>query len=147
MADASGAFREALSAGDVHRVRQLWAAVRPSMPQPKDAAEAEVVMHRARTEAASVPLHKRLYSHAWLEERAMASGLPDKLRPDPVMSRIVAGVGVSVKSLSGRNSDRAAAIQAAMAMAAGEAMEDGDTDPKIVSARMWAARDRVLRSA
>ena len=146
MTNISGAFRDALRAGDVHRVRQLWAAVCPMMPQPKDLDEFKVIMHRARTEADSVPLHLRLYSHAWLEERAMASGLPDQLRPDPIMPRIIAGVGVSVKSLSGRSSDRAMAIQAAMAMAAGEAMEDGDTDPKIVSARMWAARERVLRS-
>lgn len=143
MPDIGGAFREALADGDVERCRCLWGAVYPYLPQPRDRAEAEVAMHQARTAADSLPLAKRLYSHAWLTERAMRSELPRNLRPP----RIVPAVGISVNTLS-HDADlieRAATIERAMSQAAGEAMTDGVTDPEIVSAQMWAARARVLR--
>lgn len=39
------------------------------------------MLHRARTEAEVVPLSLRAYSHRWLIERDIASGLPDRFRP------------------------------------------------------------------
>ncbi len=103
-------------------------------------------MHRGRTEAESIHLSKRLYSHAWLVERGLPSGLPDHLRPpaERVHPRIIAAVGIAVKSMSG-NRERAREIEAAMAEAAGDAMTSGITDPKRVSELMWEARDRLLR--
>ena len=107
------------------------------------------MMHRARTSASSIPVHLRLYSHAWLEERGLPSGLPDKLRPsmEQVFPRIVPAVGVAVKTLSRdpERIERAKAVQHAMAEAGGAAMESGTTDPEHVSKLMWEARDRVLR--
>lgn len=143
------AFRSALGDGDVSRVTSLWANVFPNMPQPRTRAAATGMMHRARTEAESVPVAKRLYSHAWLAERGYPSGLPDPLRPpaDQVVPRIVSAVGIAVKSMSSRSDrvEEAATVEAAMAAAAGDAIESGVTDDAEVTRAMWAARDAVLR--
>lgn len=109
------------------------------------------MLHRARTTASSIPVHLRLYSHAWLEERGLPSGLPDELRPpmERVFPVIKSAVGVAVKTLSTdpERIERAKAVQHAMAEAGGEAMDSGITDPKRVSKLMWEARDRVLRGS
>jgi hypothetical protein len=147
MADLAGAFRQALREGDAVRCRQLWGAVYPDMPQPSP-AQAEIAMHRARTETNTLPLKARRFSHAWLIERGYPSGLPDRLKPPPeqIVPRIVRGVGVSVNFSGAGKADLAAALQEAMSMAAGEAMVDG-ADDETVSAQMWAARYRIERTA
>ena len=81
MADAASAFHQALVAGDVARCRKIWAVVGSHLPQPKNLGEAEVIMHRARTEADNISLPKRVYSQDWLVERYYRSGLPDELKP------------------------------------------------------------------
>lgn len=72
-------FREALLTGDLDTLLGIWAQAMPHLPQPSR-EQAEIVMHRARTEAESLPLRARAYSHAWLIERSHPSGLPDRLR-------------------------------------------------------------------
>lgn len=140
MADFSGAFREALETGDAARCGKLWAAAYPQMPQPKDIGEATVVMHRARTEAKSVTLAKRRYSHEWLIERGLSSALPDELVPPT----IVEAVGISVNARSPASQELATALGDAMREAAANAMDEGLPAAK-VKALMNEARERVFK--
>ena len=143
----NGAFRRALEDGDVSRLAELWRVCRPRLPQPRDDREARVMLHRARSEAESVTLAKRLYSHAWLAERGLPSGLPEELQP-PAERResvIVSAVGIAVKARSPERAELAKEIEAAMAAAAAECHAYGIIDRPRVSARMWEARARTLR--
>lgn len=142
-------FRGALAAGDVGRCMVLWAGAFPEMPQPRNKAEAEIMMHMARTNAASVSLEKRLYSHSWLTERGYRSQLPDDLLPEPRGPLIVPAVGISVNTSSKRpdRKEEAKFIESVMAEAAADAMLSGVTDPKRVSRIMWQARDKAVRIA
>ena len=96
------------------------------MPPPDDVERA---MHTARTSAKSVPVAKRLYSHAWLEDRNHRSMLPDDLRP--VKPVIFGAVGVSVNTMSKRPEriEAAAAMERAISQVVGNAYESGITDP------------------
>lgn len=139
-------IRRLLEAGDAEGLSRAWRVLHPHLPQPKTHHEKAVILHRARTGASSIPVPKRLYSHAWLVERGLPSGLPDELRPphERQGSVIVEAVGVSVRARNPARREDAAAIERAMSDAAAEAQADGLRDPKAISARMWEARDRVL---
>ncbi len=146
----SAAFRSALYDGDVSRTRHLWAEVAPDMPQPESHAEAEVIMHQARTAADSVPIHKRIYSHAFLDERGLPSQLPDGMKPPrdrkgpPVIfSAALIGVG-SLSKQSGRR-EEAKALERAMADAVGDMIISGITDRERIAKRMWEARDAFIQ--
>ena len=144
------AFRTALYDGDARRTRHLWAQVSPDMPQPESDAEAEVIMHQARTAADSVPMQKRIYSHAFLDERGLPSHLPDGMKPPrdrhgpPV---IFSAALIAVGSLS-RSADRreeAKAMERAMADAVGDMIVSGITDKTRIAKRMWEARDAFIQ--
>ena len=142
----SSEFQAALIDGNAKLCGELWAHQFPNMPRPVSLGEREATMHVARTAADSVPLAKRLYSHAWLEERAMRSSLPDELRPEPTGPVIVPSVGISVNT-SSKSADRieeAKYIEGVMAAAAEDAMLSGITDPARVSRIMWDARAKSL---
>ena len=147
---ASASFREALGSGDVRRTWQLWAAISPDMPQPENYDEAEVVMHQARTASESMALEKRIYSHAFLDERGLPSHLPDEMKPKrerkgpPV---IFSAALICVGTLSS-NSDRreeAKAMERAMEDAVGDMIMSGVTDRKRIAKRMWEARDAFVQ--
>ena len=149
MSGLASAFRAALYDGDVSRTRHLWAQVSPEMPQPQTDDEAEVIMHQARTAADSVPMQKRIYSHAFLAERGLPSQLPDGMKPPrerrgpPV---IFPAALISVGSLS-RSADRreeAKAMERAMADAVGDMIVSGITDKARIAKRMWEARDAFI---
>jgi len=139
------AFRRCLIELDVVGVCDLWFHVCPHLPQPKNNEEVLVTIHYARTTAQTVPLKLRCYSHAWLTERGLPSGLPDWWRPKAarLYPHQVTAVGVSVKALSEANAPLARAIEKAMSDAVQECYADGVTDPDIVKSRMDAARQRV----
>jgi hypothetical protein len=61
-------------------------------------AEALVTLHHARTQAESIALKLRAWSHRWLLEHGYPSGLPDHLKPsaERIYPRVVEGVGISV---------------------------------------------------
>jgi hypothetical protein len=145
----STAFRNLLEAGDVAGCRKFWAEKFPNMPQPKTQQEAEVTMHRARTEANSVSLRARAYSHAWLIERGMESGLPDDLKPKAQQIHPVraVAVGISVNFRSDWMRDAAVQVRGAMEGAVLDAHAHGKIeDTPFVRARMFEARDREMRS-
>jgi hypothetical protein len=139
------AFRRCLIDLDVIGICDLWFHVCPHLPQPKNNDEALATIHYARTQANTIPLRLRCYSHAWLCERGLPSGLPDQWKPKA--SRLypheVKAVGVAVKAMSAENAPRARAIEKAMSDAAMECFADGVTDSDTIKARMGAARLRV----
>ncbi len=133
---------------DVGAIRKLWAQAFPGEHQPKSDSEALVSLHYARTQAQSVPFDRRAYSHRWLIERDLPSGLPDNLKPkaERVSPRIVEAVGVSVKAMSEASIPLAKAIERAMSDAAAEAYADGNRNPEFIKQRMNEARARVMRN-
>lgn len=140
-------FRSALVAGDYRKLRTIWGRVSPHLDQPKTDREAEALMHRARTEAESVPLKLRLYSHSWLLEHCIPSGLPDELRPKPerVETMIVKAVGISVNSSNPLLRPAMEFVRLAMEGAVEEAAADGKLDDSnFVRARMAEARQKEL---
>lgn len=143
----ANALHSALEAGDALACRGLWSRFKPHLPQPSE-ADAEAVMHIARTASNGVSLPKRLYSHAWLTERAMRSQLPEDLRPPSEKKGpnvIAAAVGVSVNTRKRSVELRAIAkeAEAAMAKVGGEMTLFGVTDQARISAEMWRAYDEV----
>ena len=141
-------FRQALIECDVTAVRQLWAFVSPQLPQPKDNAETLIGIHVARTGAKSIPVKDRLYSHAWLTERALPSQLPDHLKQsaERVYPSIVDGVGIAVKATQDKH-DLGKALTRAMSDAVADCYANGDRDPVLVKAQMMMARAKVYRGA
>ena len=144
---SADAFRRALEDGDVAALRSAWSSLFPGLPQPRSDAQAEIVMHRARTEAGSVSLKARAWSHRWLVDHDLPSGLPDELRPraERIYPRIAAGVGIVVKATAEHHKPAALYIRKAMEGAVLEAEADGRlTDTPFVRARMADARRRAV---
>jgi hypothetical protein len=141
-------LRNLLEAGDVEGCRRYWHKHSPNMPQPETYEKAEIVMHRARTETRSLPNRIRFYSHRWLEERAIASGLPDMLRPsaERMYPKIVEGVGISVNFRNGWMQPAANEIRGAMEDAVNDAYAEGRTDPEFVRQQMNRAKARRMRA-
>lgn len=105
-------------------------------------------MHRARTEAQSVPFRMRAYSHRWLTERCVASGLPMELRPsaERMVPKVVQAVGIAVKFGNPLLAPAGVEVRRAMEVAVHEADADGKLgDSKFVKARMDEARVRTMK--
>lgn len=145
---SASAFRRALEDGDLKALRGLWRVMGPHLPQPETDAQAEIVMHRARTEAESISFAKRAWSHAWLLERGLPSGLPDELRPKAQRLHPVAveAVGISVNFHSPLLRPAADEIRGAMETAVLDAYAEGRRDAGFVTARMMEAKDRAFRA-
>lgn len=140
-------FRNLLEAGDVEGCRRFWRKHAPNMPQPESSQAAEIVMHIARTEAASVKFECRAWSHAWLMERGLPSRLPDQLKP--AAQRIypvkAVAVGISVQFKSPWLKDAGIAVRTAMESAVLEAHADGRLeDSEFVKGRMMHARENEM---
>lgn len=141
----SNPMRQVLEAGNAVALRRLWGQQAAHLPQPHSDAEAEVMLHHARTVAHSIPFHLRAYSHAWLTERGSPSGLPDELRPraERLHPRIVPTVLISVNS---RYPEVAHEIHGAMRDAVYEAEADGRLeDAPFVRGRMLEERAKARR--
>jgi hypothetical protein len=78
------AFRRCLIELDVVGICDLWFHAAPHLPQPKNNEEALISLHYARTQAGSIPVRLRCYSHSWLCERGLPSSLPDWMKPKAV---------------------------------------------------------------
>lgn len=139
------AFRRCLIDLDVVGICDLWFHVSPHLPQPKNNDEALATLHYARTQAKSIPLRLRCYSHAWLCERGLPSGLPDqwKSKASRLYPHEVKAVGVSVMAMSEASVPRARAIEKAMSNAVLECYADGVTDVDRIRSRMNEARRGV----
>jgi hypothetical protein len=140
--------REILETGALGALRQLWAVLYPHLPQIGSDADAEIVLHRARTEAVSVSFRARAYSHAWLIERGHPSALPVELQPraERMYPGVVEAIGVAVLSTSPELRPAGLEVQRAMLNVAGEMQADGVVDQLLIRTRMLEARTRVRRS-
>jgi hypothetical protein len=145
--DHADAFRRCLIELDVVGICDLWFHVSPHLPQPKNNNEALVTIHYARTQAESIPLRLRCYSHAWLCERGLPSALPDHWKPKAarLYPHNVNAVGVAVKAMSAASVSRARAIEKAMSTAVLECYADGVTDVDRIRDRMNEARRDIER--
>ena len=143
MTQYSAEFRRCLETLDIAGVRTLWHRIAPHLPPPLDDHNCLVAIHHARTQANSIALKLRAYSHHWLLDHGLPSGLPDDLKPkaERMYPRIAEGVGVAVMSSSFMR-PVARAIQMAMADAVMEAYADNKRDPVFVKQRMMEARER-----
>jgi hypothetical protein len=143
----SDEFRRCLEALDVAAQRKLWRHVSPHLAQPKNDAEALVTIHHARTQAASIPLKLRAYSHRWLCDHGYPSGLPDDLKPsaERIYPRVVESVGISVNFGSPVLAPVAAEVRGAMEHAVLDAYADKRTEPAFLRTRMQEARETTMR--
>ena len=141
------AFRNLLETGDVDGCRAYFAANAGHLPQVETREQAEIVMHRARTEAASVSLKARAYSHRWLCERRLPSGLPDALKPqaDRLYPERKVSVGISVNFRSEFMKPAEIIVRGAMEDAVLDADAHGRIEDSVfVTARMKEAKGRAM---
>jgi hypothetical protein len=106
-------------------------------------------MHRARTAAQSISLRARAYSHAWLCERGLPSGLPDELKPKAqrLYPVVALGVGISVNARNPLLRPAMAEVRGAMEHAVLDAEAEGRlADAPFVKARMDEAREKTMRA-
>lgn len=143
----SDLFRSYLETSDLEGIRKLWHHVAPHLPQPKGDFEVQVMMHAARTQAASIAPRLRYYSHQWLLANGLPSPLPEHLKPaaERMDFKFAFGVGIRVKATDPQKKPMAEAIERAMDLAVREAFADGRTDTVHLSRRMTEARDRTIR--
>lgn len=150
MLDQHGALmRDILLRLDIEAFRRLWGHVSAHLVQPQNEFQALAMMHNARTQAASIDLRRRAYSHQWLIANNLPSMLPNDLKPkaEQIDFRFVYGVGLAVKTIS-KDPERAIIakeLRAAMAGAAEEAVHEGRLDTEFLRARMADARAKRLR--
>lgn len=133
-------FRALLETGNFAGLLKWSRLVQPVKQQPKDLAEAEIMMHSARTQMETLPIRKRLYSHHWLTERGLPSQLP--LGDQPV---VVSAVGIAVKASNPEMAPVAKMVEKAMADAVEDCYANGDVEPALVSKRMAEARARTYQ--
>lgn len=129
---------------DVDGAVRLWAQMAPHLPQPTSRVEAEMTLHYSRTISQTLELRPRAYSHRWLTERSLPSGLPDELRPkaERMFPKVVEAVGIASITRTSTT------LEARKAMS--DAVEDiyADTshpDPNKVKARIMEVRNKVIR--
>jgi hypothetical protein len=140
-------FRRCLEEVDIRGMRRLWAIVRPDLPQPGSDSEIEATIHHARTQAQSMRFRARAWSHRWLLDHGLPSGLADELKPraERVYPAIVEGVAIAVSQLDGSKTPTDQLVEAAI-VAAVEDIYATDLrrrpDPLLVKARIMEVRDR-----
>jgi hypothetical protein len=146
--DLAPTMRQCLEDCDVQTVRHLWKHVAPHLPQPQSDAETLACIHRARTEAQSISLNLRAYSHRWLEDRGWPSGLPDELKPraERLYPKTVSAVGIAVRISVPQLSPAALEIRGAMERVVLEAEADGKLEEApFVKGRMQEARAKAKK--
>lgn len=139
-------FRGALEQCDVALVRKMWSHIAPNMPQPQTDHDALVQIHYARTLAVAIKFRLRAYSHCWLSERGLPSGMPDWLKPraQRMYPVVVSSVGIAVRGNSEVGRRIAPIIQRAMSDAVNDAYAEGRQEPSFVKARMMEARQTTI---
>lgn len=141
-------FRRCLSECDVEAIQKLSKHVSPHLPQPLNDQEALATIHHARTQSEWLDLRSRAYSHSWLLDHNLPSGLPDDLKPkvERLYPRIVEGVGIAVKATSDLLKPIIGNVRDAMSNAIAEAYADNKTDPTFVKNRIMEARSKAIKS-
>lgn len=138
-----------LADGDFRALRNHWSDVFPHLPGPESDSDAETALHMARTHSPDVAFRLRAWSHRWLTERDMPSGLPDELKPkaERLYPRVASAVGIAIKGTTKIMQAAAPLIRAAMEHAVLDAEADGRLeDSDFVKARMMEARARETKA-
>lgn len=136
-------FAALLDAGDLDGLIEIWRRG-PVHLRPKDYREAEIMLHMARTASRAVRMRCRAWSHRWLCERGLPSGLPDILRPRA--ERLYPVVVGAVAIASAQHSPTTLPLRRVMEDAVLEVYADHrHPDPDVVRARMLEARARERR--
>ena len=133
---------------DVPGARRVWKAIAPHLPQPGGDHEVLIMLHHARTQSDTIAFKHRAYSHAWLGDRAIPSGLPDHLKPraERLYPRVVSAVGIGVLAMSRVVAPIANQIRTSMEDAVLEAEADGKLlDSPHVRRRMAEAKERTVK--
>lgn len=140
-------MRRALEDHDVVTCQRLWRQIAPRMPQPKNEADACMIMHHACTQANNVRFRSRAYSHRWLIDNGYPSGLPDYLRPraERMYPKIVDAIGIACGVSSSAMKPLVPIIQGAMENVVLEHYADGIKDPDIIKPRMLEARRNAIK--
>lgn len=147
MENHSAEFRRCVEQLDVAGIRALWRHVSPHLPQPADDAEALASLHFARTQTRSIALKLRAWSHRWLLDHDLPSGLPDELKPaaEQICPRVVEAVGIMVAYRSPILKPIGDQVRGAMEDAVMDAFAHRKTDPAFLRARMNEARETAVR--
>lgn len=148
MTRSAAAYRQILDECDIAGMRRVWAEDFPHLAQPANDAQAEIMMHHARTQSPLLTLKKRAWSHRWLTERYLPSGLPDQLKPaaERLYPRIAPAVGIIVlgEARGGTMAPAYRQVRESMEHAVLEAQADGKLeDSAHVTLRMKEARRRT----
>jgi hypothetical protein len=132
--DYNDAFSRCLVELDVRGMRVLWAQARPDLPAAGSDREILISLHMARTQAKSLALRLRAYSHRWLLDHGYPSQLPDDLKPkaERMCPRVVGAVGLSVNFRAPELKPAGTAIEKVMANAVAELYADGEERPDVV---------------
>jgi hypothetical protein len=128
-------MRRCLAQCDVKAARRLWHHLAPNAPAPDSDEEALSVIHYARTRSRSINLRLRVYSHFWLLDHDLPSGLPDNLKAkaDRIYPRVVNATGIAVLS---QWPEVSKLIRGAMEDEVMNAAAHKEIDPQIVQRRM-----------
>jgi hypothetical protein len=139
-------FRRCLENLDVAAAWRLWVHAIPHLPQPVSDDNMLATLHHARTQTGSIRSELRFYSHRWLLDHDLPSGLPDSLMPaaERAYPAKVEAIGIAVMARDG-DLARAEAVRTAMEHAAKECQADGENDNAVIKSHMMEARIRVLR--
>jgi hypothetical protein len=141
----SAEARRIVEALDIESFRRLWPVIFPQYPALNTDADVLTAMHYARTSMKTVAFKSRAYSHAWLVDRGIPSGLPDNLKPkaERIYPVTRSAVGIMVHS---KYPEVKRAIRGAMEGAVLEAEADNRlTDSDHVKGRMQEARRREIK--
>jgi hypothetical protein len=140
-------MRRALEEHDLVTCCKLWELVAPGMPQPESEADARVTMHYACTRVEGIKFRTRAYSHRWLIERGLPSGLPDPLRPkaERMYPVVVDAVGIACGASSEAMKPLVPHIRGAMENVVLDHYADGVKDPDIIKPRMLEARKAAIK--
>lgn len=142
------AARQCIIDVDVLVARKLWQYVLPHIPTPVTDGEIEIVLHHARSKLATALFRDRAYSHMWLTERGIPSGLPDRLRPraQRMYPTIVPAVGVSINLSSRWLKPLKPIVQKEIHNAIMDIHADGKLlDDELVKGRILEVRDATMK--
>jgi|SRR5882757_6213082 len=133
---------------DVVGIRALWHEIAPGMIQPQSDEEALATLHYARTTTQRLMPKLRYYSHRWLNDHGLPSGLPDHMKQsaERMYPKIESVVGISVNTRSEILRPIMLPIREAMEEAVLESYSDGKKDDiPHIRERMKEARDETIK--
>lgn len=137
-------MRRCLEALDIEGIKKLWAHLAPHMVTGSTDHDILMSLHMARTQAKSIALKLRAYSHRWLLDNGYPSALPEDLKPkaEQMFPKIVTMTGISVNSKYQIVQDE---IGGAMHEVAGNCYADGNEDQAYIKRHMLDARLRARK--